>query len=217
MCSWFPSPNVEGANEDRSYTGPRSHQQGGAGWDHEIVELRSLGQEKYAQQAHYTGCRASRLWHLWGSDWYNTSTLNGRGAQESWLIFKDHLSQAQEWSIPTKKLGKSARRPREQGAPGQIQKESLQRVEARTSNLGGIQRNGATRDQVGKLKPWQDQIWPGTSRATTKSSIDMLVIKGKLGKVWVPSIRKQETWLPRIWRGHPSCPVDSTHCQLDYK
>ncbi|KFV97213.1 hypothetical protein N327_03267, partial [Fulmarus glacialis] len=38
--------------------------------------------------------------------------LEGRGAQESWLIFKDHLLQAQERCIPTKrKSGKNARRP----------------------------------------------------------------------------------------------------------
>jgi len=39
-------------------------------------------------------------------------TLEGRGAQESWLIFKDHLLQAQQQCIPTKrKSGKNARRP----------------------------------------------------------------------------------------------------------
>ncbi|KFV12289.1 hypothetical protein N340_06444, partial [Tauraco erythrolophus] len=38
--------------------------------------------------------------------------LEGRGAQESWLIFKDHLLQAQEWCIPTKrKSGRNTRRP----------------------------------------------------------------------------------------------------------
>ncbi|KFW77528.1 hypothetical protein N336_11811, partial [Phalacrocorax carbo] len=38
--------------------------------------------------------------------------LEGRGDQESWLIFKDHLLQAQERYIPTKrKSGKNARRP----------------------------------------------------------------------------------------------------------
>jgi len=38
--------------------------------------------------------------------------LEGRGAQESWLMLKDHLLQAQEQCIPTKgKSGKSARRP----------------------------------------------------------------------------------------------------------
>ncbi|KFW68190.1 hypothetical protein AS28_13777, partial [Pygoscelis adeliae] len=38
--------------------------------------------------------------------------LEGRGAQESWVMFKDHLLQAQERCIPTKrKSGKNARRP----------------------------------------------------------------------------------------------------------
>ncbi|KFV00164.1 hypothetical protein N340_13736, partial [Tauraco erythrolophus] len=37
--------------------------------------------------------------------------LEGGGAQESWIIFKDHLLQAQERCIPTKKSGKTARRP----------------------------------------------------------------------------------------------------------
>ncbi|GAB0193175.1 hypothetical protein GRJ2_001782800 [Grus japonensis] len=38
--------------------------------------------------------------------------LEERGAQESWLVFKGHLLQAQERCIPTKrKLGKNARRP----------------------------------------------------------------------------------------------------------
>ncbi|KFQ75960.1 hypothetical protein N337_07842, partial [Phoenicopterus ruber ruber] len=38
--------------------------------------------------------------------------LEGRGAQESWLIFKNHLLRAQERCVPTKKKsGKNARRP----------------------------------------------------------------------------------------------------------
>ncbi|PKU40564.1 hypothetical protein llap_9133 [Limosa lapponica baueri] len=38
--------------------------------------------------------------------------LEGRRAQESWLIFIDHLLQVEEQSIPTKrKLGKNASRP----------------------------------------------------------------------------------------------------------
>ena len=37
--------------------------------------------------------------------------LEGRGAQESWLVFKDHLLQAQKQSISRKrKAGKNARR-----------------------------------------------------------------------------------------------------------
>ncbi|PKU45794.1 hypothetical protein llap_3880 [Limosa lapponica baueri] len=38
--------------------------------------------------------------------------LEGRGVQESWLIFKDHLLQAQERCTPSKsKSGKSSRKP----------------------------------------------------------------------------------------------------------
>ncbi|KFV11016.1 hypothetical protein N340_00534, partial [Tauraco erythrolophus] len=38
--------------------------------------------------------------------------LEGRGALESWLMFKDHLLQAQERCIPTKrKSGRNTRRP----------------------------------------------------------------------------------------------------------
>ncbi|KFV07940.1 hypothetical protein N340_12902, partial [Tauraco erythrolophus] len=38
--------------------------------------------------------------------------LEGRGGQESWIIFKDHLLQAQERCIPTKrKSGRNTRRP----------------------------------------------------------------------------------------------------------
>ncbi|GAB0202872.1 hypothetical protein GRJ2_002752800 [Grus japonensis] len=65
--------------------------------------------------------------------------LEGRGAQDSWLIFKGHLLQAQERCIPTKRKACMD----EQGAPGQSQtkKGSLQRVEARAGSLGRIQRN----------------------------------------------------------------------------
>ena len=49
--------------------------------------------------------------HVLGRGPWDTA-LEGRGAQESWLIFKDHLLQAQERCIPTKrKSGKNARRP----------------------------------------------------------------------------------------------------------
>jgi len=38
--------------------------------------------------------------------------LEGRRAQKSWLVFKDHLLQAQERCVPTKrKSGKNTRRP----------------------------------------------------------------------------------------------------------
>ncbi|GAB0182109.1 hypothetical protein GRJ2_000676200 [Grus japonensis] len=48
--------------------------------------------------------------------------LEGRGAQDSWLIFKGHLLQDQERCIPTKrKSSKNTKRTPvdEQGAPGQ--------------------------------------------------------------------------------------------------
>lgn len=37
------------------------------------------------------------------------------------------------------------------------------------------------------------------SGATKSASIGMLVIKGRLGKMWALSGRKQETWLPKTW------------------
>ncbi|GAB0175687.1 hypothetical protein GRJ2_000033900 [Grus japonensis] len=38
--------------------------------------------------------------------------LEGQGAQDSWLIFKGHLLQAQERCIPTKRMtGKNTRKP----------------------------------------------------------------------------------------------------------
>ncbi|GAB0176996.1 hypothetical protein GRJ2_000164800 [Grus japonensis] len=71
--------------------------------------------------------------------------LEGREAQDSWLIFKGHLLQAQERCIPTKrKSGKNTKRPpwMNKDVLGKVkQKGSLQRVEARTGSLGGIQRN----------------------------------------------------------------------------
>ena len=71
--------------------------------------------------------------------------LEGRGDQESWLIFKDHLLQAQEPCIPaTSRSGKNTRRLK------WMNKELLDKLkhktkpteaEARTGSLGGIQRN----------------------------------------------------------------------------
>ena len=38
--------------------------------------------------------------------------MEGRGVQETWSVFKDHLLQAQERCIPKRrKLGKTTRRP----------------------------------------------------------------------------------------------------------
>jgi len=71
--------------------------------------------------------------------------LEGRGAQESWLIFKDHNLQAQERCIPTKR--KSDKKNR---WPAWMNNEVLDKVrhkkrstevEERTGSLGVIQRN----------------------------------------------------------------------------
>ncbi|GAB0185519.1 hypothetical protein GRJ2_001017200 [Grus japonensis] len=72
--------------------------------------------------------------------------LAGRGAQDSWLIFKAHLLQAQERCIPTKrKSSKNTKRPpwMNKELLGKVKQKtrSLQRVEARAGNLGRIQRN----------------------------------------------------------------------------
>ncbi|PKU33402.1 rna-directed dna polymerase from mobile element jockey-like [Limosa lapponica baueri] len=48
--------------------------------------------------------------------------LEGRGAQETWLAFKDHLLQAQERCIPEKESGKKA------GRPAWINKELLDKI-----------------------------------------------------------------------------------------
>ena len=70
--------------------------------------------------------------------------LERRGAQESRLIFKDHVLQAQEGCIPTKrKSGKNARRP------AWMNKELLDKLKHKKEayrgwkqgSLGGIQRN----------------------------------------------------------------------------
>ncbi|PKU28468.1 glycerol kinase [Limosa lapponica baueri] len=50
--------------------------------------------------------------------------LEGRGAQGSWLVFKEHLLQAQEQCIPRKKVRRKSQEAcmDEQGPPGQAQK-----------------------------------------------------------------------------------------------
>ncbi|KFO10373.1 hypothetical protein N312_10965, partial [Balearica regulorum gibbericeps] len=58
--------------------------------------------------------------------------LEGRGAQESWLVFKDYLPQAQEQCIPTKrKSGKNARRP------AWVNKEFLGKLKHKKEAYGG--------------------------------------------------------------------------------
>ncbi|KFV20591.1 hypothetical protein N340_07832, partial [Tauraco erythrolophus] len=84
--------------------------------------------------------------------------LEGRGAQESWLIFKDHLLQAQERCIPTKrKSGRNTRRP------AWMNKELLDQLRHKKKAYRGWKQGQvaweeyraivrATRDQVRKAK-----------------------------------------------------------------
>ncbi|KFV08099.1 hypothetical protein N340_03987, partial [Tauraco erythrolophus] len=84
--------------------------------------------------------------------------LEGRGAQESWLIFKDHLLQAQERCIPTKR--KSGRNTR---TPAWMNKELMDQLGHKKKAYRGWKQGQvaweeyraivqATRDQVRKAK-----------------------------------------------------------------
>jgi len=114
--------------------------------EHRVESCKCLGQRG--------GCAASSL--PWTSrektlassgiclEEYRRASLEGRGAQESWSIFKDHLLQAQERCIPTKrKSGRNARRHtwKKKELQTQAEKGGLQRMETRTGSLEGIQRN----------------------------------------------------------------------------
>ncbi|KAM9654465.1 uncharacterized protein ACIBXB_005124 [Morphnus guianensis] len=84
--------------------------------------------------------------------------LEGRETQESWLIFKDHLFQAQEQCIPVKrKSGKKARRP------AWMNKELLDKLQHKKEAYSGWKQGQvaweecreivqAARDQVRKAK-----------------------------------------------------------------
>ncbi|GAB0203621.1 hypothetical protein GRJ2_002827700 [Grus japonensis] len=82
--------------------------------DHEMVEFKIL---RAARRAHsklttldFKRADFGLFRNLLGRLPWDTA-LEGRGAQDSWLIFKSHLLQAQERCMPTKrKSGKNARR-----------------------------------------------------------------------------------------------------------
>ncbi|GAB0207196.1 hypothetical protein GRJ2_003185200 [Grus japonensis] len=83
--------------------------------DHEMVEFRILRAARRARSKITTldfrradfGLFRDLLGRI---PW--DKALEGRGAQDSWLIFKGHLLQAQERCIPTKrKSGKNTKRP----------------------------------------------------------------------------------------------------------
>ncbi|GAB0206404.1 hypothetical protein GRJ2_003106000 [Grus japonensis] len=108
--------------------------------DHEMVEFKIL---RAARRAHsklttldFSRADFGLLRDLLGRIPWDKA-LEGRGAQDSWLVFKGHLLQAQQRCIPTKrKSGTNTRRPpwmnKELLGKLKTQKGSLQRVEART-------------------------------------------------------------------------------------
>jgi len=56
------------------------------------------------------------------------------------------------------------------------------------------------REQVRKAKALTELNLAKDVKGTRKPSIGMSVIEGRLGKMWVLSGRKLETWLPVTWR-----------------
>ena len=121
--------------------------------DHEMVEFKIL---RAARRVH--GKLTTLDFRRADSDVFQNlldrvpwdKALQGRGVQESWLIFKDHLLQASGAMHPNKEEVRQKCQVAsmdEQGVPGQTQaqKGSLQRVEARTGSLGRIQRNCPSR------------------------------------------------------------------------
>ncbi|GAB0208867.1 mitochondrial enolase superfamily member 1 [Grus japonensis] len=74
--------------------------------DHEMVEFRILRAARRAcsklTTLDFRRADFGLFWDLLGSVPWDKA-LEGRGAQDSWLIFKGHLLQAQERCIPTKR------------------------------------------------------------------------------------------------------------------
>ncbi|GAB0181809.1 hypothetical protein GRJ2_000646200 [Grus japonensis] len=165
--------------------------------DHEMVEFRIL---RAARRAHskLTTLDFSRtdfglFRDLLGRVPWDKA-LEGRGAQDSWLIFKGHLLQAQERCIPTKrKSSKTTKRP------PWMNKELLGKVKQKKEACRGWKQRQvaweeyretvrAATEQVRKAKAL---IEISLARTTRKASIGMLVRKGGRGKMRVPSGMKR--------------------------
>ena len=88
--------------------------------------------------------------------------LEGREAQESWLILQDHLLQAQEQCIPTKRMsGKNVT------LPARMNKEFLDKIEKEKEAYRGLKQGQVAWEgtgklsehlgiRLGKLKPWHN-------------------------------------------------------------
>ncbi|GAB0178660.1 hypothetical protein GRJ2_000331300 [Grus japonensis] len=123
--------------------------------DHKMVEFRIL---RAARRAHsklttldFRRADFGLFRDLLGRTPWDKA-LEGRGAQDSWLIFKGHLLQAPN-KEEVRQKGQGVCMD-ERGTPGQSQtkKRSLQRVEGRAGSLGEIQTVQAAREQVRKAK-----------------------------------------------------------------
>lgn len=91
MITFF-SPNDRGDNKGRWYAGSHSHQ-------HEMVDFKILGaKRRLHSKLTALDCRRADFdlfsYLLARVSW--DKALNGRGAQESWLVFKNHLLQTHE-------------------------------------------------------------------------------------------------------------------------
>ncbi|GAB0180284.1 hypothetical protein GRJ2_000493700 [Grus japonensis] len=120
--------------------------------------------------------------------------LEGRGAQESWLVFKGHLLQAQERCIPTKTTsGKTARRP------AWMNKELLDKLRHKQEAYRGWKRGQvaweeyrvvvrAARDQVRKAKALTELNLARDIKGNTKSFYRYVSDKRKtrenVGPLW---------------------------------
>ncbi|KAK4818694.1 hypothetical protein QYF61_017915 [Mycteria americana] len=129
--------------------------------DHEMVEFRFLRAPRRAHSKHPTldfrRADFGLFRDLFGRVPWDKA-LEGSSDQESWLTFKDHLLQAQERCIPTKrKSGKNARRP------AWMNKELLDKLKHKKEAYRGCKQGQlaweeyreivrAARDQVRKAK-----------------------------------------------------------------
>ncbi|GAB0185298.1 hypothetical protein GRJ2_000995100 [Grus japonensis] len=117
--------------------------------DHEMVELKIL---RAVRRVHsklttldFRRADFGLLRDLLGGVPWDKA-LEGRGAQDSWLIFKGHLLQAQERCIPTKrKSGKNTKRP------PWMNKELLGKVKQKKEAYRGLKQGQVASDEYREI------------------------------------------------------------------
>ncbi|GAB0209929.1 mitochondrial enolase superfamily member 1 [Grus japonensis] len=129
--------------------------------------------------------------------------LEGRGAQDSWLIFKGHLLQAQERCIPTKrKSGKNTKRP------PWMNKELLDKLKHKREAYRGWKQGQvawekyreivqAARDQVRKAKALRElnlaRDIEGNKKSFYRYVSDKRKMRENVGSLW-KEMGDQVTW-----------------------